>query len=85
MIEWRVDLVIQLVIEDLVSSSDYANMFSSRGDDRPLTLSVVGGAPAAHRLQCAGTGAAAQRSRRPRRHVLATGQVSKQRWNDADT
>jgi len=51
MIEWRVDLVIQLVIEDLVSSSDYANMFSSRGEDRPLTLSVVGGAPAAHRLQ----------------------------------
>jgi hypothetical protein len=84
MIEWPVDLVIQAVIEDIVSSSDHANMFSSRGEDRSLTLSTVGGAPAAHRLQCAHPSSAAERSRQPRRHVLAIGQVSKQRWDDAD-
>lgn len=50
----------------VVSSPAGANLFCSRGEDRPVRLSVVGGAPATNRLQCEHAGSGAEGSRRPR-------------------
>jgi hypothetical protein len=62
----------------VVSSVAGANMFCSRGEDRPVKLSAVGDAPAANRLQCEHAGSFAEGGHRPRGHVLAASQVSKQ-------
>src|SRR5687767_3096374 len=65
------------VIEDFVSNFADANMLCSAGEECLGTLSVVGGAAAGNRLQCAHAGSAAERSSWPRRHVLAVSQGSK--------
>jgi heat shock protein HslJ len=50
-------------------------MFCSAGEDRSGRLSVAGSAAAGNRLQCAYADYAAERSSRPRRHVLAVSQM----------
>jgi heat shock protein HslJ len=50
----------------VVSSFAGANMFCSRGEDRPVKLSAVGGAPATNRLQCPYAASGTEGSRRPR-------------------